>query len=314
MRTNDWNDIGWQSEADAWLTARLDELGTPPTGPIERVRVRPWSVTHRAPTAAGTRWFKANITACRYEAALADALTGIAPGATLAPLATDAERGWMVTADAGPTLRETRTAANRTATWIDMLQAYAALQRATAPHVTALLALGVPDQRVTMLPATLTALLSDPQVHATIGPAEQANFSEWCAALSADGIPPALQHDDLHDGNVFADLRFFDWGDASIAHPFGSLLVALNVMHDAMDAADRQRELGRLRDAYLEPWSDLADLPTLRSSVTLACRVTRVSRAVAWQRALRDAAVPVDEQFRTAPQAWLNELTADTTV
>ncbi|MEU4563211.1 hypothetical protein AB0F72_32940 [Actinoplanes sp. NPDC023936] len=85
-------------------------------------------------------------------------------------------------------------------------------------------------------------------------------------------------------------------------------------MHDALDTPDRRREVARLRDAYLEPWSDLPDPATLRRSVTLACRVTRMSRAAAWQRALRDAAVPVDEQFRTAPEAWLHELPADTTV
>ncbi|WP_229070072.1 phosphotransferase [Actinoplanes sp. DH11] len=318
VRTDDWTDPAWQAEADGWVTDRLARLGTPVTGEIERFRVRPWSVTHRVPTTAGPHWFKANITGCRYEAALAEALTTIAPGATLPPLAADPERGWLLTADAGPTLRETTMLTrDRTATWPRMLQAYAALQRATTPHVPELIAGGVPDQRVAHLPATLAALLADPQVRAGVDPAVPAlvpEFGEWCAELAADGIPAALQHDDLHDDNVFADLRFFDWGDASAGHPFGSLLVALNVVHDALDPAERSRELPRLRDAYLEPWSDLAGAATLRRSVTLACRVTRVSRAAAWQRALRGAAVPVDEAFRSAPAAWLNELPSPDTL
>ncbi|WP_328474200.1 aminoglycoside phosphotransferase family protein [Actinoplanes sp. NBC_00393] len=317
MRANDWNDPGWRAGAEDWIKSRLADLGTPVTGSIEEFRVRPWSVTLRAPTAAGTRWFKANTTDCRYEAALASALTRIAPGATLPPLAVDTERGWMLTADAGPTLRSTLNADSRLDTWVEVLQAYARLQRATQPHVAALLALGVPDQRVPLLPGHLAGLLADPQVRAQLDPAVPAlgpSFSSWCAELAADGIPAALQHDDLHDNNVFPGLRFFDWGDASIAHPFGSLLVALNVMHDALDPADRPVALPRLRDAYLEPWSDLASPSTLRRSATLACRVTRVSRAMSWQRSLRDAAVPVSDSFRAAPAAWLNELPTATTV
>jgi hypothetical protein len=317
VRDNDWTDPEWRAAAHAWVTARLEHLGTPVIGGIEEFRVRPWSVTHRARTAGGVRWFKANITGCRYEAGLADALAGIAPGATLAPLAVDTGRGWLLTADAGPTLRETLTGDGRITTWIAMLQAYSALQRTTVAHVDRLCALGVPDQRVSLLPGLLAGLLADPDVRAGVDPRVPGlagEFAGWCAELAADGIPAALQHDDLHDGNVFADLRFFDWGDASVGHPFGTLLVTLNVMHDTLDAAGRPAAMDRLRDAYLEPWTDLADLATLRRSATLACRVTRVSRALSWQRGLTGAVVPVDEQFRNAPAAWLGELLEPTTV
>ncbi|BEL04777.1 phosphotransferase [Actinoplanes sichuanensis] len=317
MRDNDWTDPRWRAAAHAWVTARLGEVGTPVTGEIEEFRVRPWSVTHRVPTGAGVRWFKANITGCRYEAGLAEALAGIAPGATLAPLAVDTDRGWLLTADAGPTLRSTITADGRTTTWIAMLQAYSVLQRATVAHVDRLCALGVPDQRPSLLPGLLAGLLDDPSVTADLDPRVPAltgDFARWCAELAADGVPAAVQHDDLHDDNVFADLRFFDWGDASVGHPFGTLLVTLNTMHDALDAADRPATLARLRDAYLEPWTDLADLSALRRSATLACRVTRVSRAMSWQRGLADAVVPVDERFRNAPAAWLGELLEPTTI
>ncbi|MEU8664588.1 phosphotransferase [Actinoplanes philippinensis] len=317
MRDNDWNDPGWRAAAHSWITGRLDELGTPVTGEIEEFRSRPWSVTHRAPTTAGPRWFKANITGCRYEAALAEALAGIVPGATLVPLAVDTGRGWLLTADAGPTLRESMSGTGRITTWTAMLQAWSALQRATVAHVDRLCALGVPDQRVSLLPGLLAGLLAAPDVRAEVKPGVPAlsgEYARWCAELAADGIPAALQHDDLHTGNVFADMRFFDWGDASVGHPFGTLLVTLNVLHDALDTPDRQALLNRLRDAYLEPWTDLADRATLRRSASLACRVTRVSRALSWQRGLTGAVIPVDEMFRNAPAAWLNELLEPTTI
>jgi hypothetical protein len=72
---------------------------------------RPWSVTHRVPTASGPVWFKANTMDCAYEAVLAEALARSRPDAVLEPLAVDAERGWMLTADAGTTLRALRDAA-----------------------------------------------------------------------------------------------------------------------------------------------------------------------------------------------------------
>ena len=54
MRANDWHDPRWQAQAHAWMREQLD---APVDGEIEETRVRPWSVTLRARTAAGVRWF-----------------------------------------------------------------------------------------------------------------------------------------------------------------------------------------------------------------------------------------------------------------
>lgn len=48
--------------------------------------------------------------------------------------------------------------------------------------------------------------------------------------------------------------RFFDWGDASVAHPFTSLLIALRAMADTFGLPPGDPVLRRFRDAYLEPW------------------------------------------------------------
>jgi hypothetical protein len=318
VRANAWDDPRWQASAHAWVTERLTEHGTPPTGPIEEVRVRPWSVTHRAPTSAGVAWFKANTPGCAYEAGLSASLAAWAPGRVLAPLAVDASRGWLLTSDAGPTLREVIAKDRLLPTWAAMLQSYAALQRDLAAHTPEMLAQGVPDHRAELLPARLTGLLADPQVQADLGPDRRAavdkvapDFADWCAELSAGPIPATLQHDDLTDANVFPagdGYRFFDWGDSSVAHPFGSLLVAIGFAAYLLELEPGAPELGRLRDAYLEPWSDLAGPAGLRRAASLACRVTRVSKALAWQRALHDPAIPVDPDFGTAVADWLSEL------
>jgi len=321
VRDNDWGDPRWRAAAGGWVRERLAGLGTPVTGGIEQIRVRPWSVTYRAASAAGPRWFKANATGCAYEAGLAEALGRWTPGSVLAPLAVDAGRGWLLSADAGPTLRDElggAPAERLLAVWAEMLQRYAALQRSLAGRAGEMLALGVPDLRVPTMPAHLAALLDDPAVRADLGverlaavEASAPALGEWCADLDGDGIPASLQHDDLTDANVFVDdFRFFDWGDASVAHPFGSLLVGIGFAAHVLELPAGAPELTRLRDAYLEPWSDLATPAALRRSASLAWRVTRVSRALAWRRALHDAALPVGEDFRTAVADWLAELPA----
>ena len=45
------------------------------------------------------------------------------------------------------------------------------------------------------------------------------------------GIPETIQHDDLHDGQIFVrDDRYLllDWGDACVSHPFFTLAVTLD--------------------------------------------------------------------------------------
>jgi hypothetical protein len=308
---NDWLDPAWRAGAQAWATQRLAALGRPVNGPIEQTRVRPWSVSLRLPTASGAFWFKANTFGCRYEAALASALAWWAPAAVLVPVAVDADRGWLLTADAGPTLRETSPGLDD---WAAMLAGYARLQRTLAPRAGEMVALGVPDRRPAALPGLLAGLLDDPAVRAALGAERLAAvsavapaYADWCAELAADGLGVSLQHDDLHDGNVFAGGRFFDWGDASVAHPFGTLLVALSSARHAFGLRPGAPELLRLRDAYLSGWP--GDPAALRRSATLACRVTPVSRALAWRRALDRSALPLDDDVRTAPAEWLAELT-----
>jgi hypothetical protein len=57
-------------EAHAWIADRLRELGFRALGPIEQVRVRPWSMVLAVPTDRGRLFFKANEPAYRHEGAL----------------------------------------------------------------------------------------------------------------------------------------------------------------------------------------------------------------------------------------------------
>lgn len=114
--------------------------------------------------------------------------------------------------------------------WHDVLGRYAAAQIAVTDRVDDLLAAGVLTARLPTLAAGHIALME--QIDAE--PAARAAVdvvAELAAELASYGIAETLQHDDLHDGQVFVHggrHLVMDWGDACISHPFFTLSVALD--------------------------------------------------------------------------------------
>ena len=102
-----------------------------------------------------------------------------------------------------------------------------------------------------------------------------------CAALAEDGLHETIQHDDLHDGQVFVRggrYIVFDWGDSCVSHPFHSLTVNLRAIAWRLDLEPGGAELRRLRDIYLEPFGRRTEI------ADIAYRVGTVARAIAWHR------------------------------
>ncbi|MGH3416667.1 MAG: phosphotransferase, partial [Actinocrinis sp.] len=108
---------------------------------------------------------------------------------------------------------------------------------------------------------------------------------ELCAELDAlDGPPPSFDHGDLHPNNVFVDgvnARLHDWGDASLAHPFSSLLVLLRSLREFLDADG----VAAVRASYLDGWrEDGYAGADLERAVQLAVLVAPILRASSWER------------------------------
>ena len=320
-----WLDTAWQAEALGWATAQLLGAGIRPTAAPVQEKARPWSTVFRIPTGAGLFWFKANAVGVGHEAALLAVLARRVPGQVLAPVAVDPTRHWLLMPDGGLTLRDVEGARTDLAAWERMLAEYAVLQRSLEPYVDELLAAGTPDGRPDRLPHTRAALLADRELvllgrpggltdeqHRDLLAAAPA-YARTCAELAALGVPSTLQHDDLHDHNVFAaaepggPLRVFDWGDSVVGHPFGTLLVSLRVVVVLTGLAAGAPGLLRLRDAYLEPWTDAFDRPTLHEACRLALRVGGVLRADCYRRALLEATPAGRAEFGDGVAGWLLE-------
>jgi hypothetical protein len=299
----------------AWAADRLDELGYRTTGPTEAVKAVPWSVVYALPTTAGRVWFKANGGDTRYEAALAGALGRWAPDRVLVPLAIEPDRGWQLLPDGGTPLREYEANTDPD-TWGRFLAAYAELQRRLTPYADQMLALGVPDQRPRSMPDRLAELLDDPELiiedeaRAALR-RRQPEYADACARLAAAGPAATIQHDDLHSNNVLPmpdGDRFFDWGDASVAHPFATLLVTMRSFAYTLDVTTDDPAVRRIRDAYLEPWGLGRDGPEL---VRLATWTGIPGRALSWRRALVGAGPADVEQYGDTVGGWLKEMLTD---
>lgn len=316
-----WEQPGWYGSMLEWSASSLAESGLALVGTTEVVTSRAWACVYRLPTNAGSTYFKAVNRRFRHEVALTDKLHRIAPGATTAVLAADRVRGWMLLGDAGSTLRPLVSSLADLHHWETVLQLYAQLQIDTAAHAEELVSLGVPDRRLTTLPALYPLILDHSLL--TLGSEPSLSQAEYerlltlqpvvtqvCEELAAVDLPETAQHDDLHDHNVFVrdgQYRVCDWGDACISHPFLSLLVTLNSVGNRFQLCEPSPELGRLRDAYLEPWTHFAPREQMAAALPAARRLGMLSRALTWRMVLLEAPASTVEELGNGMAAWAQE-------
>lgn len=276
--------------AERWICGHVE-----PAGPIELTHDRPWSQVLRVPVAGGVVWFKAAAPVQAFEPRMTAELFARWPDRVAKVLAHDEGRAWLLSADAGTPIG---AYGNPPEPWLELLPRYAELQLGEAAYAEDHVAHGVPDLRVATFPERYEQLLArDLPLDADEVDALRAfapRFAALSAELAALGIPESVQHDDLHHANVYdrdGVLRVLDWGDSSISHPFGSLVVTFRFLEEVTGLPPSDPWFDRLRAAYLEPWG-----PGFEQALDLALHVTAFAHAFAWARQ-RDH-LPDDERPR----------------
>ena len=134
--------------------------------------------------------------------------------------------------------------------WLRLLPRYAELQRGEATRWSAHLRAGVPDLRPAVLPERYEAFVVgelplDAAAHRRLI-AFAPVLTELCDQLVSAGISESIQHDDLHVGNVYLgddQIRVLDRGDASVGHPFWSLVVTFRFLEEVNGLAPDDRGL-----------------------------------------------------------------------
>jgi hypothetical protein len=324
-----WASAEWRAEVAAWVDEHLASARMARSGELEPVRIRPWGTVLRASTSGGTVFMKATAPTTAFEAGLYVLLTGVAPARVLEPIAVDVAAGWLLLPDGGQVLSDQ----HRGEALIDRLTTvayqYAQLQVALTAHVDDLLALGVADMRPERMRERFDEALA---VASACAEAQREQdkaaalervaglrdvYGRWCERLADAPGQPTLDHNDLHGGNVFLtgpegapQARFFDWGDAVVAHPFASALVLRSVVRWILGVDTETAPERRILDAYLEPFDALASRDQLAELVDVACEVGKVARALVWARAVELLPPDADDpdEFASAPLDWMLEL------
>jgi hypothetical protein len=311
-----WTSATWRESALAWVDARLAEAGLQRMGDAEQTRVRPWATVLRVPVAHGSVWFKAAGSGTAFEVPLYALLARAVPGHVLAPIAADPHRGWILLPEGGLTLADRAAGAELLDGLVDALVQYGRVQRELEPHVEAMLALGVPDMRPAAMPGRFREALDaagggDATTLRRIA-AMEASVRGWCERLAASPLPPSLDHNDLHPRNVLVDgagaMRYYDWGDSVVAHPFAAALLPLGLVRSGLGSGLGDPRFLRARDAYLDVFSDRTPRAELARTLALACHVAKIARALTWERALRAAREQDEEVDPTWARAPLETL------
>jgi Phosphotransferase enzyme family len=251
-------------------------------GAIEQAHLRPWATALRVPTPDGTVWFKAAQEELQFEARVLDVLVPLAPDLLPEVIASRPDTGWLLLRDAGVQARDDAI------DWAPLLDRYACLQVAAAPRVGDLLAAGALDNRPAVLADQVERLL--PHLSAGTASRVRARLPELrddLAHLAASTLPPTIDHNDLHDRNVFVldgHVRVLDWGDAAVAHPFMTLSV---------------EEAEAARPSYL------AHFPGHDDELAIVLRHRILFRALGWLRIVHHDPITYAAEIEQRVALWL---------
>jgi phosphotransferase family enzyme len=276
-----WEAAGWWDSATTWISGQLAKLGVTGEPSIQQIRCWEFSCVARVDTMQGTWYFKALPASYAHEPLLTRRLAERHPQLLPEVAAVQPEQRWLLTrACAGASL-ERRVDIQA---WERAATRYAELQCGWLGGSDQLRSLGCHDRRIEHLADATATLLDHPDEmlpgSERLASDEIARLKDLvqqvpgrCQTLASFELPPTLDHGDLWPSNVLmegAECRFIDWTDASISHPFVSLLpLKLGFCFDSR----RERLPGgarRLRDAYLVPWSAAYRVDELQRAFELA--------------------------------------------
>jgi aminoglycoside phosphotransferase (APT) family kinase protein len=277
-----WFSASWYDEVEAWVDEQLAALGRSRTGPSEPTKVWSMSAVLRVPCNPSPVWFKA---ACRHfhaEPALTRLVAAMVPAHAPTVIATDDERGWILTedmagADEDAVPEGIGPAAARIA---------ATLQLRSLDHLAEIDAAGVPVRDLTETRRRFDEILAGGVELDQLTPDEllaargmRDDVRALLEELDALGIPNALTHGDLHPGNVAPDgdsLLIYDWSDASLSHPFLDLVLLGSRL------PDEEREA--TREAYAAVWHTAYPALDTARALELAVHANTIFQMVTYEQ------------------------------
>ncbi|MFC1715898.1 phosphotransferase [Candidatus Poribacteria bacterium] len=277
-----WSKTGWFDEAAAWILAQLRRLGMTVRSPVEQVKSFYTGGTLRVNTDAGYVYLKALPQVFVRELETIQMLAKWIPEHVPVILASDPERRWMLLQGIGGV---DLTEISDLEVWEDVLRVYAQLQVTSLSFVDELLNGPLYDYRIQSMASAIDSVLmdapsllqgyqeplSDVELKQLLALSPQ--LEALCVEVESYGIPCALEHGDLHAGNIRITANgpvFYDWAWSYVTHPFLGPIGFLYKAGKSLPVISNARE--RLRDVYLEAWTDYESIDRLRELFDLIDR------------------------------------------
>ena len=318
-----WYNPGWFRVAGGWIVGALEAAGLELASPIAQLRSWQRCSLFRASTSAGDAYFKAVPPQWGHEPALTAYLAGRFPALSPTVLASGVDQGYLLLADFGG---RPLADVDDPEAWTVAYAALGRMQRELADDVDVLSGLGVPIQGPAEILPRIGLMLRDerrlragmehglePGQVALLHAAEP-DIIAACERLATGPIPLSLDHGDFWPGNIRwtdAGPLIFDWSDATITHPFFSLVMAADEIDGALPAHPDLRQ--RVIDAYLDVWTGFAPLDELRAIFADAMLVAPLHQVLMYRDVYLPALEFIDELDRmpVVYLGWLAQQLAD---
>ena len=289
-----WERPGWFKKASHWIDFQLDRLNIQRAGPaVQQRALMHAGAVLRVPTAGGKLFVLAARNRPPREVALMRFLKERWPERVTTVLADDAARNWMLVPDPGAEGRFPQSP-DDLATAVDAL---ARMQVESVPLAPRLRDLGchpagLSDLRAFLarddLPADVAALNATGLTEAERLELTQLlpRLADACERLAEVALPPMLVHPDFRVANcVLGDssMRFLNWADSLVGHPFMSLIRLLQRDYpEALEAPQRDPVVS----AYLSNFEGLQTRARLLEALRLAWRLFPAWTLMQWSREL----------------------------
>lgn len=309
----EWYSTAWYNDVHNWIAEKTAENRLRIVGPISEIKATDLSVVLKVPTDQGDAYFKATTGAASHEAKLSQYLFHLLEQQVSSIIAIDERNHWLLMRDiGGRRLRGLRDEM----TWKRAIEDYASIQLLMVDHVDALISIGVPDRRLPVLRKDIeqhlagmcaTGLNSEETVTVM---ALQPELMRMCEQM--DGIiPPSIDHGDLHSANIHIGdegMVFFDWGDATVTHPFFSTAVFWNALEELVDSESEWPQMvQRFKPYYLTAWSKYATREELTRISAILDQLACVYRALSWHLYINPTRKDNKKTYQR-PAEWLQIL------
>ncbi|VEB33968.1 phosphotransferase [Legionella cherrii] len=279
-----------------WAQNYLNQHGYSIEGSFKQMHHASWAKVHQIATNKGFFYLKQIPEVFAIEPNLLLYLRSFFPASVPEVLSTHFGLGCFLMSDRGTPLRESMAINYPLELAKEALKCYVTIQIGLISQMDSLLALGVPDWRLTNLPGFYLKLLEESAFLKEDG----LRANEWqqlislhpkvvdlCQQLNQYAIPETIEHSDFHENNILHQvqhLTVIDWGESVISHPFFSLISFLMDMMHHHQIKEHSELYGILRDSYLSHWQAFEPQERLLKAFTLAKRLSPIKYCLSFYR------------------------------